>query len=145
MKKPNIRCRPKGEKKPHAAFENNATQSPLWAFRYVDINRGGFLNSCCWSNLEADDIIDLIQHLKDFETMTWADIERGGSHFIEVRKIEKEAQERLVTLRQDDIDHLFSLRVSGKGRVWGIRNGGTLRLLWWDPQHEVCPSLLKHT
>jgi hypothetical protein len=52
-----------------------------------------------------------------------------------------EAQRRLVAIAQDDIDDLFSLHLGGKPRVWGVRDGSVLRLLWWDPEHEICPSL----
>ncbi|MDQ2731557.1 MAG: hypothetical protein M3Y56_07855, partial [Armatimonadota bacterium] len=67
------------------------------------------------------------------------------SHPVELGKLCKAAQDRLVEIRQDDAATLFSLRIGGQGRIWGVRDGPTLRILWWDPQHEVCPSLKKHT
>jgi len=39
-------------------------------------------------------------------------------------------------------DALVSLRLSGKERVWGILQENALLLLWWDPGHEICPSIL---
>ena len=41
----------------------------------------------------------------------------------------------------DDVDELYQLRVTGAERVWGIRSGPLLRLLWWDPNHEVYPVM----
>lgn len=52
----------------------------------------------------------------------------------------KRARDRLVEISQDDAAEYFSLRVNSAARVWGIRDAHTLRILWWDPNHEVCPS-----
>jgi uncharacterized phage-associated protein len=29
--------------------------------------------------------------------------------------------------------------------VWCIRHLNVMRILWWDPDHLVCPSVMKHT
>jgi len=42
-------------------------------------------------------------------------------------------------------DALYSLRLSGKLRLWGVRDRSVLQLLWYDPEHQVCPSPLKNT
>ncbi len=34
---------------------------------------------------------------------------------------------------------------NGKQRIWGIKDRNILKVLWWDPDHEVCPSLKKYT
>lgn len=84
--------------------------------------------------------------IKSFESMTWRDIKRGGdNHGVAVEKLIKRAQDRLEELRLDDIDELFSLRCTGRQRIWGIEVGAILRLLWWDPNHEICPAPKKHT
>ena len=33
----------------------------------------------------------------------------------------------------------------GKKRVWGLREGAVLHLLWWDPDHEVWKTEMKRT
>jgi hypothetical protein len=84
--------------------------------------------------------------LKSFESMTWQEIEGpSGSHFIEVSQCAKDARDRLRALQYDDIDMLFSLRISGRARVFGIRERRILRILWWDPEHQICPSAKRHT
>lgn len=45
----------------------------------------------------------------------------------------------------DDLDQLFSLRLTVRKRVWGIKEGNIFWILWWDPEHEVCKSHKKHT
>ena len=50
-----------------------------------------------------------------------------------------------MVIRQDDVDELMSFRLDSRGRVWCIQTGNIMRVLWWDPNHEVCPSFKKHT
>jgi hypothetical protein len=50
-----------------------------------------------------------------------------------------------VDLKLDDLDTLFSFRVTGATRVFGVVRREYLRVLWYDPDHKVCPSKLKHT
>ena len=96
---------------------------------------------------------NILTHLKDRETMTWAEIESqsGGrnkgtnNHAIEVDKLSPKAQKRLAELGLDDIGKLFSLRAQGKIRIWGVRQANVLKILWFDPKHEVCPSPKKHS
>jgi hypothetical protein len=88
----------------------------------------------------------VIGKLRDFETMTWAEIKaRTGSHSISVGDIATKAWNRLVDIGRDQEDTLFSLRLGGEERVLGVRRNAILHLLWWDPGHEVCESHLKHT
>ena len=51
----------------------------------------------------------------------------------------------LVKFHLDNLDELVSLHLSGIERVWGFRMHAVFHVLWWDPHHRVCPSLLKHT
>lgn len=88
----------------------------------------------------------VVGKLRNFETMTWNEIKRcGGNHSIELTSLSAEARARLEEIRHNDEDALFSFRLSGRERVWGIRREALLHLLWWDPKHEVCPSHRKHT
>lgn len=77
--------------------------------------------------------------------MKWSEILNRNSHAVPISKICPEAQGRLKELKQDDVDELISLRLTGKKRVWGIRDQNILKILWWDPEHTVCPSLKRHT
>jgi len=58
---------------------------------------------------------------------------------LEVAKLIPEAQRRLKQKRLGDVEDVVSLRVGKRRRVWGIRYGRTLYLLWWDPDHDICP------
>ena len=78
--------------------------------------------------------------------MTWKEFKNKQNHNIPVISINKEARKRLTEIEKDDIDYLFSVRINGKQRLWGIRRDlHAFNLLWWDPKHEICPSKKKHT
>ena len=85
--------------------------------------------------------------LCDMERLTWAKLKEtsGGRsqgtnhHPVSVGHLIAAAQTRLRELRQDDVDELFSLRLTGRARVYGIRDGRALKLLWYDHNHEIYP------
>lgn len=87
----------------------------------------------------------ILPKLQNFETMTWGEILGSQNHEVQVSSLCSEAQKRLKMLKLDDIEHLVSLRLSGKMRIWGLKKHRVLRILWWDPKHQVCPSIKKHT
>ena len=99
-----------------------------------------------WHNIDANLLLEIREKLKWFETMTLAEILNGTSHHkVKTSAICKDAINRLEELRLDDIEELLSLRLTGIQRIWGILEHNVVILLWWDPEHRVCPSLLKNT
>ena len=96
---------------------------------------------------------DVFQKLRDFDSMTWDALlkdRRGKSrgnanHWIPKEKLSKKARDRLNDVKRFDIEEVFSLRLTGKIRIFGVRNGSVLEILWYDPKHEVCPSTKRNT
>lgn len=76
--------------------------------------------------------------------MDWNDTV-ARDHAVKVSSIIPEAQRRLMELQLDDTDQLWRFRFDGETRLWGLRDGSCFLVLWWDPEHKVCPSKLKHT
>ena len=113
--------------------------SPSWRFSTVDLN-GPF----AWPVGELIEA-QIIQKLRQFDSMKWHEIEGPDHHAIGVDQLSKEAQIRLTQIKQDDIDEIFSFHFSGKPRIIGIRDMSVVKLLWWDPEHLVCPSQKKNT
>ena len=62
------------------------------------------------------------------------------NHNVGIQRLCKSAQDRLNAMKQYDPDEILSLRLSGTERVWGILADGICTLVWWDPEHQVCPS-----
>ena len=101
-----------------------------------------------WHEIEKDKLSSIRQKFANFESMTWNEIlvtHKHQNHSVSLDKLCKDALNRLRQIKQDDIEALVSLHLAGKERVWGIRQGEVLKVLWWDPEHLVCPSLKKHT
>lgn len=96
-----------------------------------------------WDKLKAAQWRDLLARLKAFEGLTWAQLKaqaggrkRGTNHHsLFTAEFCKHARDRLRTLRLDDFDSLFSLRLANTLRIYGIRDGRVLQLLWHDPHH----------
>ncbi len=132
------------EPRAHHDPDDANRQTPVWSIRFFDAESQ-------WgkSRISLPDHLwnHLFSKLRNYETMTWGEIlkDKDHNHDVEVGRLCKDAQERLRILKQDDIDAVFRLRLTGKQRVWGIRDRQVLRLLWWDPDHEICPSTKKHT
>lgn len=114
-------------------------RTPSWRFSTVD-TAGPYP----WPVGEAKEL-EILQKLRQFDTMHWEEIEGPDHHSIEVGKLSKEAGGRLAAINQDDLDEVFSFHFSGKPRIIGIRDQNVVKLLWWDAEHEVCPSRKKHT
>jgi hypothetical protein len=96
--------------------------------------------------MDGATLAEVLAKLRGFESMTWREIDGPtGSHGVDPHHLSRQAQQRLTEIRQDDAAELFSLRITGRRRVWGILDEHVLRILWWDPEHQVCPSPKKHT
>lgn len=98
-----------------------------------------------WHLIDGKLLLEIRDKLRNFESMTWGEIMGRESHLVPTKSLCKKAIERLAELNLDELEELFSLRLSGRERVWGVLEHNVLTLLWWDPDHEVCPSLKKHT
>ena len=94
-----------------------------------------------WFNISSKDkLIEIVEKLKQFETMTWGEIDRNRqSHNITVDRIPTKVKQRLKECKLDDLDTLYSLRLSGRERLWGNRDNEAFYIIWWDPNHTVYP------
>ena len=98
-----------------------------------------------WNNATMKMVLQkIIPKLQNFGTMTWEEVKKTKSHFIDLDKCSKEARDRLGEMELE-IEQLFSLRLDGKERIFGWEHKSIFHVLWWDPKHQVCPSQKKHT
>jgi hypothetical protein len=116
------------------------TQTPAWQFHKCDQDH----ELWGWGKLSADEFLRLVKdHLRSLETMTWGAIKSaaGGrghgtnSHPLSVAEFCKKARDRLRELNLEEYDELFSLRLKGQLRLYGIKEGRVLRFIWHDPHH----------
>lgn len=96
-----------------------------------------------WHLASCGDILKVaIPSLQGLESWTWGQIvgDQRHNHFIDVDRLAKSAQDRLREIWTEDLpDQLVSLQMSRVTRIWGIRQGSYLQVLWWDPSHTVYP------
>lgn len=147
-KKPKLLSTPTNEKVPKVAInpDNYLSTYPSWNFSLCDTEHEKWKIGA----IELDE--DLLDKLKSFEKITWGDLMRasGGRsygtnhHFIKIEDLVREAQLRLENLKIME-DSLFSIRLNGQSRLFGILRSGIFSLLWLDRNHEICISKKKHT
>lgn len=129
--------------KPGANPDTFYDKYPAWRISKIEM-----ADPFGWHKLSTKEVNSIQTKLSEFESMTWEEISiksKKQNHSVTIDKLSKKAQARLIKINIIDIDELFSLRLGGKQRVWGILDQGILNLLWWDPQHLVCPSKKKGT
>lgn len=105
-----------------------------------------------WNRLRPPEWRDVLSHLVSFEGLRWADLKgqaggrnRGTNHHpIEISGFNKSARDRLHELHLDDFTSLFSLRITNTLRLYGVREGRVLQIVWYDPHHGsrcgACPT-----
>lgn len=128
--------KPKINEDPNSYFD----RTPSWSFSKCDLDYQK------WSLKQSDIFNEIIPKLISFEQRRWKEIisDKKHNHWIECISLSKEAQDRLNELRLY-YDSLFSLRLSGKIRLFGYIENGVFYIIWYDPEHEICPSQKKHT
>ena len=120
---------------------NYKTQHPSWQISRVDED-----GKWGWNSIGVDEFkSEILAKIKNFETITWAEILGDKNHEVSISEISKDAKKRLAQLKLEDIESLVSLRLTGRKRIWGIRDVSVFKILWWDPEHEVYPSTLRGT
>ena len=115
---------------------------PTFSFRKYD---GGAPWAIPTGKLTSDSVF---VNLRDLECTTWGDVVKasGGrtqgtnSHFIPIDKLSKTAKQRATDMQLDESE-LFSLRLQGTVRLWGIiePENGCFYVVWFDPNHQVYP------
>jgi len=134
--------RPQESKTPKVAIGvDSGPSKPVWRFSHLDWD-----GPWCPSKCKEAGVRGLIERLGAFESMSWIEIKSSGSHTVGAEGIIKQARDRLTERKLDEwADHLTSLRITGKARLWGFLRAEVFHALWWDPEHQVYPSPKKHT
>ncbi len=128
---PTVAKRPRTEQAPQPEL-----QTVRYSFMRFDPHR--------WYNSQykLSPFQEIAKCLKDYEHKTWRQVRANfkRDHPIDPDRICTEAKHRLVGLKVEEMDELWSFRIDAKRRVWGARFGRTFFVLWWDPQHQVYPT-----
>lgn len=131
--------------------ESYLQKKPVWRFGDFDWDGPYGLAAVAYC---ADSFVGHIRsHLSNYETMTWAEILKatGGrshgnnSHEIRRNLFKREVQQML-TNKGIHADTLFSLRLDAGTRIYGVRYGEVLNLVFFDPfhkEHDKCAYQFK--
>lgn len=127
---------PKAIENPQSFYDMH----PIWSFKLLD-------NSYTkWGFVHTNDLYnDIIVKLKDYEGMTWGDVIKasGGrahgnnNHYENISDLIPEAQKRWREIRLEEYDRVFSLRLTGEQRLYGVLLDGIFRIVWFDQHHEI--------
>lgn len=140
-KRPGQSLRPSEEKQPRGGLKALSIHTlPFkWTTESCDLE-GPF----GWSKIEHETLLkDIFPKLQNFESQTWGEIEtqsNGRHHLVETSGMADEAKGRLEDTEFSGQENLFSLRVEGGCRLWGVRTGAVFQVLWYDPEHRVWPT-----
>ncbi len=127
-------------KRPRDGVTSSFCARPVWSFSRLDCDYKK------WGLHHTDKLFEeVITKLKDLEGMNWNDIMQaaGGrnhgtnSHFEDVADLIPEAQKRWRQLGLEEYDQVFSLRLTGTHRLYGILLDGVLSIVWYDQNHEI--------
>lgn len=138
-KNPKAKFDPQPSKTPKAGFnENPLLLRPAWRIGSIEMR-----DPFGWHEIDTNTLHEIRERLKSFETMNIVDFfgPKKPSHAVELRLLCKDARDRLTELRLDGLETLASLRLAGRKRIWAIPEHNVFILLWWDPNHLVCPCL----
>jgi hypothetical protein len=95
---------------------------------------------------EHDEFKQLWDKLQAFENMNMAEFARADSfHKVSTLILSKDAKKRLQEIHLDDLDSLYSFHIVGACRLWCMKHGNIMCVLWWDKNHEVYQVEKKHT
>ena len=122
---------------------------PIWSFDNIDTN-GDFAFDLTRDDLNTDFILG---KLISYSSMTWQEILRqthdngkSKNHELNLDRLSQKAVERIKKKHLNiDVDSLFSFALDNIKRLIGIRKDATFQVIWYDANHEFCPSPKKHT
>jgi hypothetical protein len=97
-----------------------------------------------WHELTSDKLSYIRQKLIQFEAKDWNQIfviEKKHNHSVPVIEFDCPKAKKWMRENLPDQDELWTLRLSGPERIWGVFREGVFHVLFWDPAHQICPSL----
>jgi len=117
-------------------------ETPVWCFDNPD-NDGMFRFSK--ETIDTELILDKILSLSK---MTWIQIKsathddgKSKNHELDHTGMSAEAKERIKkkALSDEDIDTIFSIALTNKIRLIGLKKDRVFHVIWYDPNHEFYP------
>ena len=143
---------PDSSKSPRASVEPNKSiaqmQMDFRLFEYGD-REGAWSwkqkRNWCLSKDKGGAGCTVRRIMEKMSQLTWAEIWKQSAqghkkhHHQNLGSLCKEAQDRWKDINRTE-DELFRFRASGEKRIWGVRQGATFFVVWWDAEHKIYPT-----
>jgi hypothetical protein len=104
------------------------------------INRMQLVSPYSWRELPSEKIEYVQKKLSEFEQRTWNEIfvdDKRHNHPLPVSKLKCPQARKWMADHMPGEDHLWTLRLSGAERIWGIFREGIYQVIFWDPRHLI--------
>ncbi len=101
-----------------------------------------------WSfaELSGAEVAQIASFAKNIETLKRGELwNLNGTKQIPWESMVSEAQKRAQEIGLDEFDGLVELRLGGTQRLFGLLDRHCFYVVWWDPDHEICPSQKRNT
>ncbi len=129
------------------AQPSSSSQKIRFSFEYYDDRES---NCYCISSWSKEQIKKTLNRLKDISLKSYNDLMQGGRvlHFGEVdwSKTTERGGFPFPAVNNLQPFHFALLGVNGQmARVYGAYSQGTFYIVWFDLNHEIWPTPLRHT
>lgn len=120
-------------------------ETPIWRFDKLDRD-GKFAFDLSRSDFKH---MEVLQKLIEYGNMKWAEIDRQQHdqfgkkkhHYLSLGSLSSEAAARIRAKQlEEDTELIFSFALQNRLRIIGIREKAEFHIVWYDPNHEFCPS-----
>ena len=131
---------PSGSKRPVIAQEPESYMHRKMAWR---IGRIQLADPFGWHELDLSGILAIQNKLASFEGMTFGEVFLEGNkrnHEIPVDSIPNKIARQWIIKNLPGQTSLWTLRLTGAQRIWGILGDGAYQIVFWDPQHHIYPT-----
>jgi hypothetical protein len=127
---------PQGRKEAKSAPEEPVMQRKA-AWR---LNRVQMIDPYGWHRLSLQEVQYVHSKLSEKEKQTWAEIFIDGKHWnhpVPVSELKCPDARKWMRRNMPDQDQLWTLRLSGAERIWGVFGEGVYLVIFWDPEHLI--------
>ena len=116
----------------------------VWVFDSVDVD-GVFAFDTSRGDMDGTFILEKIIQ---FSRRTWGEIRKdthdksnkSQHHFLSEDGLSQDAKDRIARLKlAEKTDQIYSIRLSNKIRIIGLRDGAYFIVKWYDPLHRFYP------
>ena len=118
---------------------------PVWRFDMLD-RTGEFAFDYTSPNFRHQEVLC---KLIEYGNMTWGEIKlqthdkknKAKHHYLDVTKLSFAAMQRIKAKHlEEETDALFSLALQNKLRIIGVLRHDVFHMVWYDTEHQFCPS-----